>query len=478
MKSIFKIRAALRPSGEKVPSSLNRESIQGIFPRMKKLKPRILLGMAVSLFLVIFAFLYFKPGRRPDIILVLVDALRADHVGAYGYERDTTPVLDGLAREGVLFTRAVSASNWTPVSIASMFSGLYATAHGMVPPTRTSSWVRLSPKIDALAEILRGAGYRTAAVTTNAWLIRDFGYAQGFDFFDYIGKRPANILTDSAIRTLAKLQKRRAPFFLYLHYTDVHHPYKPVPPYDRLFQEPLRNGRHSADIEKDVSLYDGEVRFADAEIGAFFEELRRRGLYRDAFVMVTADHGEQFMERGHEGHGNQLFMEEIHIPLIMKSGASPHAVRETVSNIDIYATILKAARLPIPENRASIPLQDEPRLRKRAGVMSEGFQAFYQRSFTTVDGKKLIMDFGSPYNPEYLGLPVGKIMAGAKVVGVFDLEKDQLEQTPLRDERLEQELRGRLEEELRLASSLKIRARKGKVSSKTLEELRSLGYLK
>ena len=184
------------------------------------------------------------------------------------------------------------------------------------------------------------------------------------------------------------------------------------------------------------------------------------------------------MERGQQGHGEQLCMEEIRIPLIMKSGASPHEVHETVSNIDIYSTILKAARLAIPENSPSIPLQDEPGLRKRAGVMSESFQAFHYKSIITVDGKKLIMDFGSPYKPEYLSLPVEKIMAGAKVVGVFDLEKDPLEQTPLNDERLERDLRGRLEKELSWAMSLRKRAQKGKISAKTLEELKSLGYLK
>jgi len=450
---------------------------------VKKLKHPFLIGTVIFSVILICLFLFFKPSRRPNIILILVDALRADHVGAYGYERNTTPVLDRFARENVLFTRAVSASNWTPVSIASMFTGLYATSHGMVPPARDHGTarflsVRLGQKFDTLAEILKRGRYQTAAVITNSWLKKEFNYVQGFDTYESMVHRTANAVTESAARILTKLQKKKTPFFLYLHYLDPHNPYEPPPPYNRLFQGPLRNGRYSTDIEKKLSLYDGEIRFADMKIGKFFEELRKRNLYEDAFIIVIADHGEQFRERGHQGHGDRLYAEEIHIPLIIKSGESPHEVRETVSNIDIYSTILKAVRLAIPENTPSIPLQDERRLRKRTGVMSESFQAFHYKSIMTVDGKKLIMDFGSPYKPEYLSLPVEKIMTGAKVVGVFDLEKDPLEQTPLNDERLERDLRGRLEKELSWAMSLRKRAQKGKISAKTLEELKSLGYLK
>jgi arylsulfatase A-like enzyme len=114
---------------------------------VKKLKHPFLIGTVIFSVILICLFLFFKPSRRPNIILVLVDALRADHMGIYGYERNTTPVLDRFARENVLFTHAVSASNWTPVSIASMFTGLYATSHGMVPPTRDADTVCISNKL-------------------------------------------------------------------------------------------------------------------------------------------------------------------------------------------------------------------------------------------------------------------------------------------------------------------------------------------
>lgn len=448
---------------------------------MKKLKHPFLIGTVIFSVLLICLFLFFKPSRRPNIILVVVDALRADHVGAYGYERNTTPVLDRFARENVLFTRAVSASNWTPVSIASMFTGLYATSHSMVPPTRNADTahllsVRLSQKFDTLAEILKRGGYQTAAVFANPWLKTEFGYAQGFDVYTYRWQGSANTVTESATRILAKLQKKKTPFFLYLHYMDPHHPYEPLPPYNRLFREPLRTGRHSAEIEENLSLYDGEIRFADMKIGEFFEELRRRNLYKDAFIIVIADHGEQFRERGHQGHGDRLYAEETHIPLIIKSGESPHEVRETVSNIDIFTTIIDAAHIAIPADTLAISLHEERRLRKRSGVVSESFQKFYHKALVTGEGKKIIMDFGSPYRPEDQDFE--RTMAAARVEGLFDLDRDPLEQAPLKDERLANDLRKELETILRLALRQRKGAQKRRIPGKTLEELKSLGYLK
>jgi len=450
---------------------------------VKKLKHPFWIGTVIFSVLLICIFLYLKPSRRPNIILILFDALRADHVGAYGYERNTTPVLDRFARECVLFSRAVSASNWTPVSTAAMLSGLYAFSHGLIPPSKDTGpalqmALRLGENVEVIAERLKRAGYTTAAVSANSWHKDEFGFFRGFEIFRVDRTAYANDINRYAFQVIKKMIRKKNPFFLYLHYIDPHKPYNPPHAYEKSFPAPLRDRRYPGDISSLIDLYDGEVQFADRMIGELFEELRREGLYKETFIIVTADHGEQFMERGQQGHGEQLYMEEIHIPLIMKSGASPHRVHETVSNIDIYSTILKAARLAMPENAPSIPLQDERRLRKRAGVMSESFQAFHEKSIITVDGKKLIMDFGSPYKPEYLSLPVETIMTGAKVVGVFDLEKDPLEQTPLNDKRLEDELRGRLEKELRRALSLRKPVQKGKISAETLEELKSLGYLK
>jgi arylsulfatase len=447
--------------------------------RVKKLKHLFLIGTVIFSGLLICLFLFYKPSRRPNIVLVLVDALRADHLGAYGYERNTTPVLDRFARENVLFTRAVSASNWTPVSIASTFTGLYAASHGMVPPTHNAAaahTVRLSENFDTLAEILKRGGYQTAAVITNAWLKKEFGYAQGFDTYESMRRGTANAVTESAAKILAKLQKKKAPFFLYLHYLDPHEPYEPPPPYNSLFQGPLRNGRHSAKIEEKSGLYDGEIRFADMEIGKFFEELRRRNLYKDAFIIVSADHGEQFGERGYQGHHDRLYAEETHVPLIMKSGESPHEVRETVSNIDIYPTIIGAAHVAIPADTLAVSLREEDRLRKRSGVISESFQKYHHKAFVTGEGKKIIMDFGSPYKPENQDFE--RTMAAARVEGLFDLDRDPLEQAPLKNERLENDLRKELETILRLALRQRKDLQKGKTSGKTLEELKSLGYLK
>jgi len=448
---------------------------------VKKLKHPFLIGIVSFSGLLICLFLFFKPSRRPNIILILVDALRADHVGAYGYERNTTPVLDGFARENVRFTRAVSASNWTPVSVASMFTGLYGASHGMVPPVHNAATahmlsLRLNQNLDTLAEILKRGGYQTAAVVTNPWLRKEFNYVQGFDTYESIRWGTANAVTESAIGILAKFQKKKAPFFLYLHYLDPHAPYEAPPPYNHLFQGPLRNGRHSAETEEASGLYDGEIRFADAEIGKFFEDLRKRNLYEDAFIIVTADHGEQLGERGFQGHGYRLYAEETHIPLLMKSGEPSHEVSETVSNIDIYPTIIGAAHIAIPAGALAISLREERRLAKRSGVISESFQKYHYKALVTGKGKKIIMDFGSPYKPENQDFE--RTMAAARVVGLFDLDRDPLEQAPLKNDRLEDELRKELETILRLALIQRKDPQKGQISGKTLEELKSLGYLK
>ena len=353
----------------------------------------------------------------------------------------------------------------------------------MVPPTHREAVarrlsVRLSEECDTLAESLKRGGYQTAAVVTNPWLTKEFGYAQGFDADTYVSmtRSSADAVTESAAGILAKLQKKKTPFFLYLHYMDPHKPYKALSPHSRDFQEPLRNGRYSTDVQKDLSLYDGEIRFADMKIGELFDELRSRDLYDDALIIVVADHGEQFRERGYYGHGGGLYAEETHIPLIMKNGDSPHAVRETVSNIDIYPTIIDAAHINIPADTLAVSLHKERQLRKRSGVISEGFLKYYQKALVTGEGKKIIMDFGSPYKPEDQDFE--RTMAAARVEGLFDLDRDPLEQAPLKDERLVNDLRKELEAILRLALRQRKAAQKGNIPGETLEELKSLGYLK
>jgi arylsulfatase A-like enzyme len=351
----------------------------------------------------------------------------------------------------------------------------------MVPPTRDADTarflsVRLSQEFDTLAEILKRGGYQTAAVITNPWLKKEFNYVQGFDTYESMSWGTANAVTESATRIFAKLQKKKAPFFLYLHYLDPHMPYKPPPPYNRLFREPLRKGRHSAENEEKFCLYDGEIRFADMKIGELFKELRRRNLYKDAFIIVIADHGEQFGERGHQGHGDRLYAEETHIPLIMKSGEPPHEVRETVSNIDIYPTIIGAAHIAIPADTLAVSLRDGRRLRKRSGVISESFQKYYHKALITGEWKKIIMDFGSPYRPEDQDFE--RTMAAARIEGLFDLDRDPLEQAPLKNERLANELRKELETILRLALRQRKVPQKGRIPGETVEELKSLGYLK
>lgn len=442
------------------------------------------LGAAAVLGLTVAGILLHRgPGRKPNVVLILVDSLRAGHMGCYGYPRATTPVLDRFASESVLFARAISASNWTPVSCSSMFTGLYAASHAMVPPTHLQGRarrmsVRLSGECETLAELLRRGGYRTAAVTSNPWLAPEFGLGQGFEVEDYvrIGLKAPDDVTATATNLLDRLVDDGTPFFLYLHYMEVHKPYDLLAPGEPPFGPVHGDWPYPPEVEESVRRYDGEIRLVDRRIGELFDELRRRGLYDTSIIIVTADHGEQFGERGYEGHGGELYAEETHIPLLLKNEGRPGVVPETVSNIDIFATVLDAASIPVPPGVPAVSLLDGRGLKARKGVLAESFLNTHEKAFVSREGKKLLLDLGLPHIPERRAIE--RQTAEARVKGLFDLEKDRFETAPLDEPRLFESLRAELLAVLRRALDRRIEAAPGSVPDKTLEELRSLGYVR
>jgi arylsulfatase A-like enzyme len=338
------------------------------------------------------------------VILISVDTLRADHVGCYGYARDTTPALDGLAREGVKFNHAYSQAGWTLPAHMSLMTSRYPPAHGVVQDT-----VSLPEDAATLAEVLRKAGYATAAVVNWIYVGKSFGFAQGFDAFHEIipptyernpfvnrGYSAAQV-TDRGIEILS--EERNAPLFLFLHYFDPHADYDPPSPYDSLYDPEYagtatgrylwlrpfikylpRRGRrrasaHPEDFAHVEALYDGEIRYADAEIGRFLGALEARGRSANSLVVVTADHGEEFNDHGSmEGHGWTLYDEVVHVPLIFRlPGEDPAGVEvDTLAeHIDVAPTILAGLGLELPrefQGRSLWPVltgespPEEPRL--------------------------------------------------------------------------------------------------------------------
>jgi choline-sulfatase len=301
--------------------------------------------------------LWLRPWRspgRPSLLLVTIDTLRADHVGAYGYGPATTPTLDALARRGVRFERAQSAAPLTGPSHATILTGHYPPVHGL----RDNARLTIDPKITTLAERLKRTGCRTAAFVAAYPVAGAFGFGRGFDTFDeglsaaepgHVAERPANAVADAAIGWLRALGKADAPFFAWLHFYDPHLPYDPPEAYRARFASP----------------YDGEVAFADGQLGRVLDALRESGRDAQTFVMVLSDHGEGLGDHGEATHGLLLYESTLRVPLVIAGPgiAAGGVVSDRVGTIDVAPTVLALLGLP--------PAQELPGRSLRAALAGQ-----------------------------------------------------------------------------------------------------------
>lgn len=437
------------------------------------MKRLLALVVAVAAIIVLAQWQPWKPRHR-NVVLIMLDTLRADHLGIYGYERDTSPVLDAFARENIQYTYAITSAPWTPPSVASMFTGKYPASHGMMPPNGRQLAMKSSAVLDGdnltLAEMLSAQGYQTIGISPNPWIKKDFGYDQGFDKFIFRERARADAITRLAGRQLDELSPDK-PFFMYVHYLDPHDPYTPPAPFDTMFSGPLQRREYSPEMLDIIRRYDGEIRFMDSELGNLFQHLKQRGLWDNTVIAIISDHGEQFKERGELGHGFRLFNEEIHVALLLKApGEKPRVINEVVSPVDIFPTLLKLSNSDAPHPRSEgVVLTDETRLAKRAGVLSEIRRVHNFKSFTRRDRKRLILNYGDP--------SVGDEAAPVSSE-IFDAVADPLELSPLQDEQLTKEMKLDFDALFSEATEHTIEAADSSLSDETLEQLRSLGYLK
>jgi arylsulfatase A-like enzyme len=318
----------------------------------------------------------------PNVLLIVVDALRADHLSSYGYDRPTSPNIDRLAREGTLFETAISAAPYTAPSHASLLTGRYPHQHGV-------QWLTHRPSFDGryptLPEALQGQGYRTAAFSANRfWFTREQGFGRGFTRFednfhslgdmaartfygrkfeenilrkffeDYLWRKSAPEVNRSVLSWLQRDQDK--PFFAFLNYFDVHDPYLPPQPYRSQFsalEAPggIVNSHQSRynpsltpqEVQNEIDAYDGAISYVDDQIAQLLAEIERLGLGDNLLVVITSDHGEAFGEHGAFVHANSVYREEIHVPLIIwQPGRIPAGVRvfHPVSNAALPATIM------------------------------------------------------------------------------------------------------------------------------------------
>ncbi len=321
------------------------------------------------------------PPGSPNILIIVVDTLRADHLSIYGYKRATSPNLERIAANAVLFEHAIAPSSWTLPSHASLLTGLYPHQHGV----QTGEDV-LDGRYPTLPAVLQARGYRTGAFSGNTfWFSRPFGFGRGFmhfeDFFasfsdmwsrtiygreffqkvaqrlgyeDYPGRLRAADINEHALRWINR--DRQHPFFAFLNYFDVHDPYLPPQPYRSRFskvQNPgglINEALHGwpkltpQQLESEISAYDGAVAYVDVQISKLLDELRSKGLAESTIVIISSDHGEAFDEHGELGHRKDLYRESIEVPLIISwPGHLPAGTQVSypVSNAWIPATLME-----------------------------------------------------------------------------------------------------------------------------------------
>jgi len=302
-----------------------------------------------------------------NLLLVVLDAARADHFGCYGYSRPTTPNIDRLAEQSVVFERAVSNASFTIGSIASLLSGLPPGRHGVV-----NNGSVLSQETTTLAEVLAGQGYRTAAFTENPLIDRDSGYGQGFQQFRQIlpERAPGEDLDLSQSRahvaemvTWIERGTSDAPFFLYAHFLRPHNPYHALPAhagrFSRGYSGELRGRTRElviinagwlepseSDLQQLIDLYDENLLSADALVGELIDALRERGLLESTIVALVSDHGEGFLEHNWVSHGFQVYQEDVHVPFLIRFPTAlsvrPRREKEPVQLTDLMPTVLAA----------------------------------------------------------------------------------------------------------------------------------------
>jgi arylsulfatase len=385
---------------------------------------------------------------RPNVLLYVVDTLRADSLAPYGNPLVPTPAAVRLAREGVLYERAYTHSSWTRPSVTSILTGQLPDVHGVEGRSHDAP-----QSLRFLGETLADAGYATGAIVTNPNVASFFGFDQGWneyvELFVHSGRRKVGTKESRARsdevtkRAIEWIDRTEEPFFLFILTTDPHTPYEPPEGFDhfRAGEDPRpRSPAYQPDerLEQLESRYLGEVAFNDYSLGQLLDHLRALGLYDRTLVVLSSDHGEEFGEHGYRWHGRTLFEEQLHVPLIIRR---PHEsqpgrrVSTPVRLVDTVPTVLQAAGLPVPEDLPGVVLPPEGDAQARvvyARLQLDGFSSEALVRFPW----KLIQSNASPdHDTRELG-------------GLFNLVRDPFEAEDLREERPEivAELQSLLEE--------------------------------
>jgi arylsulfatase A-like enzyme len=427
----------------------------------------------------------------PNVLLVVLDAVRRDHLSCYGYDRPTTPEIDRLAERGTRYDQAVAAAPWTPPSHAVMFSGQYPSHNGVFGPTP-----HYAPDEHHLAALLSDAGYSTFGFSNSYHTSTDRGFDRGFDFYHDILELPrfagrmyepsldfvrhlydyfVRDYDDSAFqlrRLRTQIRRRDRPFFGFINLNSAHAPYDPPEPFASEFaadtggldEEDLSAAEtvagedgypvamdelHLSEGAWDVvrGRYDGEIRYMDHLLGQLFAFLEREGVFEETLVVVTADHGELFGEHGLVYHQFTLAEELLGVPLVVKpaedvEGIGAGAVDETlVSLVDLAPTILHAAGLSVPEEMDG----------RRLGVDPAPETVFAEYAGPYEPLREKLADYGEAFDRYDRGLQAVRTATHKLVAGtdgsrtLYDVSDGE---TPVEDDELTDALAERIEAKL------------------------------
>lgn len=433
--------------------------------------------------------------RRPNIILIVGDTVRADHLGAYGNASAKTPVLDAFAAESIRFTHMQSQAPWTRPSFATLFTSLYPSSHGTIYKTSV-----LPSRAVTLAEVLRAEGYITGGFGNNIHLSPLFHLNKGFDEYEYLAPNYLFGATESASQLAAYQVARRVNeglfrqrdvhnfyqpaevvtgkglewvrrhagdrFFLMLHYMDAHDPY---------FEHP-RNGYAIARVSlpnprpelapEMKRLYAGEIAYMDQHLGDLFAGLKQQGLYDDTLIIFTADHGEEFYEHGGWWHGTTLYQEQIHVPLLLKQPGFADAGRVDeglARTLDLAPTILAAAGLRAPAGFQGLDLLGQAP-RAALSFSETDHEGNIAQAVQSLEWKLVQANAGNPR-----GLPEQAL---------FQLAQDpgETQDRSAAEAARVAELSGQIQDSLAYAQARAVAAAQTGLDAATLQQLRNLGY--
>jgi arylsulfatase A-like enzyme len=448
--------------------------------------------------------LYQKGKNDHNIILISVDTLRADHLGCYGYERETSPNIDALAKDSTLFANVYASSPWTLPSHVAMLTSLHGVHHQVYHDDE-----KMDPELITLADLLRQHHYICSAMTGGGFVSAAYGFSKGFDSYNEVAgglfnQRSAEDLYENVSDWLEKNAKEKN-FFLFLHTYQPHDPYACPDPYRSMFLAEDAEWRHinlmgrlggkpnyfkkipESERQNVISLYDAEIRYTDEMlIGPLIQKLKDTELYDKTMILVTSDHGEEFYDHSSWGHGHQLYDESLKVPLIIKFPQSEYRGSRCdtiVSLVDVMPTILEEAGVEFPgldiDGKSLVPVIEGKETEDRVFLADIGDNVLNshipQKIATNENRQKFILN--KPFSQEDLSFFLHP-PPDTGPVELYDLRLDPREKSNIAHGRA-----GLVNQLIRFiedlyASAQKRKTLKPEIDEALKEQLRALGYIK